>query len=240
MKQDQLYLDGTIAQDFTFNEKVADVFDDMVSRSVPFYQTVISSIAALLKDRLPPGTTVYDLGCSTGSTLLQLSRLLERKDITYVGIDNASPMIEKAQLKSEHFSKSNIITFDTNDITTCPLPNAGAVICNYTMQFLRPLNRQGFLQRIYDLLPDGGILTISEKIISTAPQLNRDFIAIYHQFKKEQGYSELEIAAKREALENILIPFSQQENIEMLKKAGFKEVDTFLKWFNFCSFTAIK
>ncbi len=240
MKQDNLYLQGTVAEDFTFNDRVADVFDDMVNRSVPFYETVIEAIAGLLASRLPTDSILYDLGCATGSTLLQLSRYLDRQDINYVGIDNAIPMLEKAQRKSELFSKDRIITFRNDDITTCDLPDAGAIICNYTLQFLRPMTRQSFIDRIYTALPEGGSLIISEKTISPNPQLNRDFIAIYHQFKKTQGYSELEIAAKREALENVLIPFSTQENIQILEKAGFKEVDVFFKWFNFCSFIAIK
>ncbi|WP_028583390.1 carboxy-S-adenosyl-L-methionine synthase CmoA [Desulfogranum mediterraneum] len=240
MEQDRLFSSGTIQEDFTFNERVADVFDDMVNRSIPYYQTVIQGLAALLRQRLEQGTTIYDLGCSTGSTLLELSRQLQDRELRYVGIDNAQPMIDKARRKSELFSKEELLTFYRDDITSCPLDHAGAVICNYTLQFLRPITRQPFLDRIYQALPPGGLLLISEKTLSHAQRLNRDFIALYHQFKKRQGYSELEIAAKREALENVLIPFSVEENLQLLRRAGFEEIEIFFKWFNFTSFIALK
>lgn len=240
MGQDNIFSSGTVKEDFTFNDKVADVFDDMIHRSVPFYDAVMEGTAELLALRLPKGSSIYDLGCSTGSTLLELSRRLIDDSIRYIGIDNAQAMIDKARRKSELYSKSHILTFKKDDITTCPLPDAGCIICNYTLQFLRPITREPFLRRIYNLLPAGGILILSEKTISHSARLNRDFITIHHQFKKQQGYSELEIAAKREALENVLIPFSLQENLQMLKESGFTEVEVFFKWFNFASFIAIK
>lgn len=240
MQQDKLFTNGKIEEDFTFNENVADVFDDMVNRSIPFYEAVIDAIADLLELRLTDGDTIVDLGCSTGSTLLELSRRLEDKAINYIGIDNADAMLDKARRKCELFSKGDIISFTTDDIASCDLSSAKVILCNYTLQFLRPMTRQAFLDRLYQSLPEGGILIISEKTISHAKQLNRDFISLYHHFKKTQGYSELEIANKREALENVLIPFSFQENLQLLERAGFTEIEIFFKWFNFSSFIAIK
>lgn len=240
MQQDKLFTNGKIAEDFTFNENVADVFDDMINRSIPFYEAVIDAIADLLELRLTDGDTIMDLGCSTGSTLLELSRRLKGKSINYIGIDNADAMLDKARRKCELFSKGDTISFTTDDITTCDLSKAKVILCNYTLQFLRPMTRQAFLDRLYQNLPRGGILIISEKTICHAKQLNRDFITLYHQFKKTQGYSELEIANKREALENVLIPFSFQENLQLLERAGFNEIEIFFKWFNFSSFIAIK
>lgn len=240
MTKDKLFSDGKVSEDFTFNDKVADVFDDMVNRSVPFYTAVIKAMGDLLNKHLQGGNTVVDLGCSTGSTLLELSRQLTAENIRYIGVDNAAPMIEKARRKSELFSKDHLIEFVEDDITQYDLRGANAVICNYTLQFLRPVARQAFLERIHLSLAPGGLLLLSEKTISHAGQLNRDFIDIYHQFKKHQGYSELEIATKREALENVLVPFSTQENMDMLSQAGFTATEIFFKWFNFCSFIAIK
>jgi tRNA (cmo5U34)-methyltransferase len=108
------------------------------------------------------------------------------------------------------------------------------------MQFLRPMTRRAFVRRIYEALPENGLFFLSEKTISHATKLNRDFIDIYHQFKRQQGYSELEIAAKREALENVLIPFSLEENKALLMDAGFREVEPYFTWFNFTSFVAVK
>lgn len=238
--EDTLYATGSVAEDFTFNDRVADVFDDMLNRSIPYYRTVVDGMAQLLASHLAPGSTVCDLGCSTGTTLLELARRLPELDLRYVGLDNAPPMLAKARRKSAMFTKSEMVHFIEADITSCPLPPASAIICNYTLQFLRPLTRQPFIRRIYEALPDGGLFFLGEKTISHASRLNRDFIDIYHAFKRQQGYSELEIAAKREALENVLIPFSLEENIALIRETGFAEIEPFFKWFNFTAIVALK
>ncbi len=240
MKKDKLFDSSAITEDFTFNEQVAEVFDDMLNRSVPFYSAVIDSVARLLRNQVPQGARVYDLGCSTGTTLLELSRRLVDMEFHYTGIDNAPAMIEKARRKAEMYSKSAVIEFIEDDITTFRPAGADVVICNYTMQFIRPLDRPRFVRRIYDNLPDRGLFCASEKIINHDKKLNRAFIDMYHQFKKRQGYSELEIAAKREALENVLVPFSIRENLDLIRQAGFPTVETFFQWFNFASFIAVK
>ena len=240
MTEDTLYSTGVIEEDFSFNDRVAEVFDDMLNRSIPYYRTVIDGMAQLLACRLPAGSTLYDLGCATGTTLLELARRLPAMNFRYIGIDNAPAMLDKARSKSAMYGKAAVLQFCQDDITSCALPAAAGIICNYTLQFLRPMTRQAFVRRLYEALPPGGILFLSEKTISHSSRLNRDFIDIYHTFKKQQGYSELEIAAKREALENILIPFSLQENITLLQDAGFEEIETFFKWFNFTALVALK
>ncbi len=240
MTKDTLYTSGEIHEDFTFNHRVAEVFDDMLSRSIPYYRTVIDGIVPLIKQRLRQGLTVYDLGCSTGTALLEISRQLNDDSIQFIGVDNAPAMIDKAKRKKEMFADTDRIEFRQGDIVHCDLANAGVIICNYTLQFLRPMARQSFVKQLFEALPNDGLLILSEKNISHSHRLNRDFINIYHGFKRKQGYSELEIAAKREALENILVPFSLDENTNMLHEAGFKEVETFFKWFNFTSLVALK
>ena len=237
---DTLYASGAVDEDFTFNDRVAEVFDDMLSRSIPSYRTVIEGTAQLLAARLPDGATICDLGCSTGTTLLELARLTPGRQFRFIGLDNAPAMLDKARRKTAMFGKTNQVSFRETDITTGPLPPASAFVCNYTLQFLRPMARQAFVERLLAALPAGGMLILSEKTISHAGRLNRDFIDIYHAFKRGQGYSELEIAAKREALENVLVPFSAQDNIAMLRQAGFTEVEIFFKWFNFLSLVALK
>jgi tRNA (cmo5U34)-methyltransferase len=157
-----------------------------------------------------------------------------------VGIDNAPAMLDKARRKAEQYRTTSHIQFLEEDITACALPQAGAIICNYTLQFIRPLSRPEVVRRLYQALPDQGLLILSEKVISHAGLLNRRYIDIYHRFKKHQGYSDLEIAAKREALENVLIPCSREENLALLRQAGFQEVESFFQWFNFTSYVAIK
>lgn len=238
--RDSLFDVEHINEDFIFNERVAQVFDDMLDRSVPFYHEVILSIAKILQSTLQNGEHIVDLGSATGSTLLQLSSLLEKKGFHFTGIDNSTAMLDKARLKTELFSKQESLQFILGDIMNMELPAASAFILNYTLQFIRPLNREKFLTRLFTNLRPGGICILSEKIISHHPGLNRKYIDIYHQFKKERGYSELEIAKKREALENILIPCSLEENRAMLQSAGFTEVEPFFQWFNFVSFLAVK
>mgnify|MGYP001546287634 CR=1 FL=1 len=242
MSNDRLYRNGTVTADFTFNEQVAEVFDDMLDRSVPFYRTVIQTIAAMIRQMAEPGGTIVDLGCATGSTLVELARLLPEMEFNFVGIDNAPAMLDKARRKAEMFSKD--IRFEQQDITSPALgqclDGANIILCNYTMQFIRPMLRQGFTRQLYQALPPGGLLFLSEKIISQHTILNRQFIDIYHGFKRDQGYSELEIAAKREALENVLIPFTVEENIELLRNAGFGAAEEFFRWVNFASFIALK
>ena len=240
MTSDHLYSNGRVTEDFSFNEQVAEVFDDMLDRSIPMYRTVIELTAAMIRRLAAPGSYIIDLGCSTGTTLLTLSRLLPDLDCNFVGIDNAPAMIDKARRKAEMYSKSAVIEFRSQDITQADLQGADIILCNYTLQFIRPMLRAEFVRRLYDNLAPGGMLIISEKVISTQSLLNRTCIDIYHDFKREQGYSELEIAGKREALENVLIPFSVQENIDLLRKSGFAEVEMFFKWINFASFIAVK
>lgn len=240
MAKDTLYQDIQSPSDFSFNSRVAEVFDDMLQRSVPCYSQVIDMVETLLIRFCRKEDRVYDLGCSTGTTLLELSRRLKDYHLQYRGIDSSEAMIEKATLKAEMFSQQDKVKFATGDITDIELKECGACILNYTLQFIRPMIRKAFLARVYQAIRPGGILIISEKIISHDAEINRAYIDFYHQFKRRQGYSETEIAKKREALENILIPFSTNENIKLLQSAGFSHVEPFFQWFNFTSFIAVK
>ncbi|PID44487.1 MAG: carboxy-S-adenosyl-L-methionine synthase CmoA [Proteobacteria bacterium] len=237
---DRLYQSDTVPRDFAFNEHVVEVFDDMLNRSIPCYHQVIKATADLLDRYLEPGDRVCDLGCSTGTPLLEISRLLAKKKLNLVGIDNSPAMLEKARLKAELYSKGTEISFEQQDITALNGPESGAFILNYTLQFIRPILRKALVKKLFDNLKPGGLLIMSEKTINHDQKLNRVFIDMYHRFKRERGYSELEIARKREALENILIPFSTEENSEMLIDAGFETVSPFFQWFNFTSVIAIK
>ncbi len=240
MARDTLFNTTTPAEKFTFNEGVAEVFDDMLERSVPFYKQIIAMTAEILERTLQTGDTVYDLGCSTGTTLLYLARSLTAKNLRFVGVDNSPAMLDKATRKARMFSMADRIVFSGQDITRTDMDGAGGVLLHYTLQFIQPAVRLEFLRRIHKGLRPGGGLIVSEKIVSRDQELNRGFLDSYNQYKKRQGYSELEIANKREALENILIPLSVKENMDMLHQAGFSRVATFFQWFNFVSFLACK
>jgi tRNA (cmo5U34)-methyltransferase len=240
MARDTLFNTKTPAEKFSFNEGVAEVFDDMLDRSVPFYQLVIEMTAEILGRSLQAGDSVYDLGCSTGTTLLYLARILHSKNLRFVGVDNSQAMLDKAARKARMFSMGDRIVFSDMDITRTVISGAGAVILNYTLQFIQPAVRLEFLKNIHNGLRPGGVLVLSEKVVSRDQAINGHFMDSYHQYKKRRGYSELEIANKREALENVLIPLSVRENLEMLSQAGFSRAETFFQWFNFVSFLACK
>lgn len=240
MARDRLFQQENGMRDFRFTSQVAEVFDDMLERSIPNYRQVIELGGQLLNRLLRPGDPVYDLGCSTGNTLLLLDRCLQVPDLSLIGLDNSPAMIDKARRKAENYHLQYPLEFITADITEHPCPRAGAIMLNYTLQFLRPPARPGFVARLHRALRPGGVLLLSEKIILADAELNRHYIELHHDFKRARGYSELEISQKREALENVLIPFSAAENHQLLQQAGFKRVEQFFQWFNFASWVAIK
>lgn len=240
MSRDEIFQEGEIRSDFQFNERVAEVFDDMLARSVPNYEQVIEMTALLLERFLKPGDRICDLGCSTGNTLLHLARRLSIPELRFTGVDNSPAMIGKARRKAEMYSRQGQIDFQEADITTFPGPESGAVLLNYTLQFIRPPLRPEMLTRLHAGLRPGGVLIMSEKTISHDPLLNRTFLELYFAFKRSKGYSEMEIAKKREALENVLVPFSIRENLDLLRQAGFTRAETFCQWFNFVSLVAVK
>lgn len=229
--------DKPISKQFEFDEEVASVFDDMLDRSVPFYKESLELSIDFALKYLENGDRVYDLGCSTASTLIALAKQTQ-KDLELIGVDNSQAMLQRAKRKTNAYALK--IDFVYDDITNTPLEDAKVIIANYTLQFIRPLQREKLIQKIYDSLEDGGVFIFSEKVISTDKTLNKHCIDKYYGFKKEQGYSEFEISQKREALENVLIPYSEVENKKMIKDAGFKHCETLFKWINFETFIAIK
>ena len=240
MARDTLFDINAPAGKFEFNEMVAEVFDDMLDRSVPFYKDVIAMSAEILGRSLQQGDVVYDLGCSTGTTLLHLARKLDTRNLKFIGVDNSKAMLDKARRKAEMFPMAETIVFSEQDIILSDFAGAGAVILNYTLQFIKPAARQDFLKNIQSGLRDGGVLILSEKVVCRDELFNEQFLDSYHHYKKRSGYSELEIANKREALEDVLIPLTIQENLDLLLEAGFKRAATFFQWFNFVSIMACK
>ncbi len=229
--------------DFQFDASVAAVFDDMLTRSVPFYleqQRLIQEIAAKFYQ---PGGITYDLGCSTATTLINISRLIPDEG-KLVGYDNSHPMIEKSQANVASVGLSDRIDIrfgDFNDaLEEIDLSDAGLVTLCWTLQFVRPLKRDRLIRRIYESLKPGGALIINEKVLTLDSNMNRFFIDFYYDFKRRNGYSEEEILQKREALENVLVPYRVDENMEMFKNAGFEIVETFFQWYNFVGFLCLK
>jgi tRNA (cmo5U34)-methyltransferase len=230
----------TKPSDFKFGETVANAFDDMVERSVPFYTEIQRMIIELAAEHAVPGTNVIDLGCSTGTTIIGLNPYVDLS-IRFIGVDDSEEMLKKcaAKLDEADFKRPyELVLSDIHD--NFHIENASVVILCLTMQFVRPIYRPKLLKKIYDGLVPGGVLILSEKILAEDSLFNRNFIKYYYDYKRRNNYSELEIAQKREALENILVPYKLSENLTMLKEAGFGHTETFFKWYNFSGFIAIK
>jgi tRNA (cmo5U34)-methyltransferase len=222
---------------FTFNEDVANVFDDMLNRSIPFYIDNLKLNAKILSKYIKDGDKIYDIGSSTLNFLLYFEQNFNIK-AKLIGIDSSKPMIIKAKSKIKAYNSNiNLIFGDIENIT---IEKSQAIISNYTLQFIAKDKRSKVIDKIFNSLNKNGIFLISEKVISNNQKLNTSLIEIYHNYKQENGYSTTQIEKKKEALENILVPLSLDENISMLKNAGFKEVEVLFKWANFSTFLAIK
>jgi len=241
--KDRVFRDEGRIRDFEFDERVARAFDDMVSRSVPYYDHVQRMQAELAVELLPEGESiVYDLGCSTGTTLdLILSHPRCPSGARMVGLDNAPAMLAQARAKlAPHLEAGRVELLEADlgagvDLRPCRL-----VFLNWTLQFVRPLYREALLRSIHDALEPGGALFLSEKVLVGDSLLNRLYIDLYLRFKRGQGYTDGEIQRKREALENVLVPYRLEENRLMLERCGFRTVDTYFRWLNFACLLALK
>ncbi|WP_291950520.1 carboxy-S-adenosyl-L-methionine synthase CmoA [Campylobacter sp.] len=225
-----------LEKQFEFDADVASVFDDMVSRSVPFYTQNLKLIVDIVAYFAQNSAKICDLGCSTSSLLLALFE--RRKDLILSGVDNAQAMLNIAKNKTNAFGAK--IDFYNKNLDEFIFFKNDIFIATYTMQFIRPQKRQEIINKIYENLNDNGIFIMSEKILYEDARISKKMIEIYENYKQEQGYTRLEIATKREALENILIPYTQNENITMLKNAGFAKIESIFKWVNFETFVAFK
>ncbi len=224
--------------DFAFNAEVANVFDDMLSRSVPFYHEIQRMIAEMAADFATPGSSVYDLGCSTGITLLNLDPVVD-PSVKFVGVDYSPEMLEKCRGNFAAMQRPfELVQQDLNQGVM--FQNPSVVIMCLTLQFVRPLYREQIVQTIFTQLNHSGCLILVEKVLGEDTLFNRLFIKYYYEMKKRNDYSITEITQKREALENVLIPYKLSENCELLTKCGFRYIDTFFKWNNFTGMVAVK
>jgi len=244
VKTDQVFLAETYGSgDFEFNQAVADVFDDMLTRSIPMYDEQQRMIHELAAKFWIPGTNIYDLGCSTATTLLNLAPVVGRSG-QLVGFDNSLPMLEQAQTKIRDQNLSEHIQLEYADLNA-PLEasrfrKASVIILCWTLQFIRPINRSELIRTIHRALINGGVLIVTEKILSQHGTTNALFRDLYYDLKKRNNYSAQEIQRKREALENVLIPYRTDENLELFRANGFELVETFFQWYNFAGYLCPK
>ena len=228
--------------DFTFGKDTAAVFDDMLDRSVPFYGEIQRMLGELAADFAVDGTAIYDLGCSTANTFLSVGAFLQPdSNVRFVGVDSSEDMLQKADQKlvATRFPWPYTLTHqDLND--GLHIDNASVALMVLTLQFIRPLNREAVISNVYRGLNHNGCFLLVEKVLGEHSTFNRLFVNHYYEMKRRKGYSDLEIAQKREALENVLIPYRLEENKRLLRQIGFQHVDVFFKWYNFCGIIGIK
>lgn len=237
-EKDELFEKGPWPKPFVFNEDVVNIFDNMVSRSIPLYREVLACAAHWAKAYYQAGTRIIDVGCSTGTFLELLGRFL-KQPAKLVGIDNSQPMLEKARQKLAEIQQHQVELICEN-AANCSFENSSVVAINYTLQFLPLQERQKLLQAIYNGLVPGGLLFLSEKIKSPYPQFQETITLHYEAFKAHNGYARTEIERKKEALENVLVPLSEAQQLQMLHESGFERVDSLIKLHNFISLVALK
>jgi tRNA (cmo5U34)-methyltransferase len=239
-EKDNLFTQANTPEKFEFNESVARVFDDMLERSVPMYRECLESAVGWCARFAKKETHIYDLGCSTGTLMQCLAeRLPADSGVRLAGLDNSGPMLVKAREKLAT-SPLPCKLMEADLQGDFPLTNASVVLMNYTLQFLPPERRLSLARKVYKGLNDGGLLILIEKVKSDNLKFDETFIEFHHAHKKAQGYSQLEISRKREALENVLTPWTVGENINLLMEAGFASTELFFKWNNFAGFVALK
>ena len=227
-------------KDFNFDEQVVEVFPDMISRSVPGYNTIIDTIGRLSQQYVQDNTYVYDLGCSLGAATLAMRKAITATGCQIIGMDTSTAMVERCQRHVAAFKGETPVEIIEQDILQAQLKPASMIVLNFTLQFVEKEQRQSLIDKISKALVPGGILVISEKI-NHQNEVCRDLlIDLHHDFKRANGYSELEIAQKRTALENVMKTDSLEVQLDRLKQAGFSHATQWFQCFNFTSLVAIK
>ena len=236
MSRDAIYTSEIHSNGFTFDDKVASVFADMIGRSVPGYGQTLQMVELLAHQYAQHGSNLYDLGCSLGAATMALSRGASGKSCSIIGVDNSPAMVERCQ----EMLKEEAVTICCQDILETDIKNGSVVVLNFVLQFVDKNERLNLLRRIYQGLNPGGVLILSEKIAFEDADENLRQIELHEAFKRAQGYSNMEISRKRTALEDVLIPETLQAHHARLKQAGFSSSHTWFQCFNFASMIAVK
>ncbi len=244
MSDDRIYTTDDGGEPFRFNENVARVFPDMLRRSIPGYAASIEAIGSLAARYVRAGTTCYDLGCSLGAATLAMRQGIREPACRIVAVDSSPAMIERCrEIVAEDGrlnSRETEVDVVKQDIRDINFANASMVVLNYTLQFIEPAHRRELLQAICAGLNDGGILVLSEKVVDENDGMEALLVDLHHEHKRRNHYSALEIARKRAALENVLIPETVATHRARLAKAGFSHSAVWLRYFNFVSIIAIR
>ncbi len=244
MSEDKIYVDDKGAEPFRFDARVAAVFPDMLRRSIPGYAASLEAIGALAARYVRAGTNCYDLGCSLGAATLAMRQGIREPCCRIVAVDAAPAMIARCReiiAEDDRLSAPETdVDIVESDIRDIEVVNASMVVLNYTLQFIGLDDRDELLQRIADGINRGGLLVLSEKVVDENPALEDLLVDLHHEHKRRNNYSALEIARKRAALENVLVPETVAAHRERLERAGFSQSAVWLRYFNFVSIIALR
>jgi tRNA (cmo5U34)-methyltransferase len=245
MSKDRIFAGRNLGDEpFRFDETVAEVFPDMLRRSIPGYAATLEATGSLASRFVQPGSRCYDLGCSLGAATLAMRQGITVPGCEIVAVDNAPAMISRCQeivtADTSRNAFETTVSVQLDDVLDTEIRNASMVVMNYTLQFLDPAERELLVQRIFDGLVAGGLFLLSEKVVDEDPQMEELLVELYHEHKRRNNYSALEIARKRAALENVLQPESVPAHRRRLAQAGFGNIAVWLRYFNFVSIIAIK
>lgn len=240
MSKDNIYASQQAVKDFTFDERVVEVFPDMIQRSVPGYATIVSTMGKLAGQYAQNNSNLYDLGSSLGAVTLSMRRNIDKQNCQIIAVDNSAAMVERCKLHLEGFRSDVPVTVELADINEIEINNASVVALNFTLQFIPQPQRFALLEKIYQGLKPGGVLLLSEKVKGENTLVDDLLIDLHHDFKRANGYSELEISQKRSAIENVMRPETLNAHFERLSDVGFQQTQVWYQCFNFCSMIAIK
>lgn len=239
--RDTLYADPLSEHGlFTFDDSVARVFPDMIKRSVPGYPTIISMTGLLAGKYASAGSTLYDLGCSLGASTLAMRQNIQQPDCRIISVDNSAAMLEHCKKIIDTDTHDTPVTLTCANLQDVVIENASVVVLNFTLQFIPRELRDTVISDIYRGLLPGGVMVLSEKVTFEDPHLDELNIELHHQFKLANGYSDLEVARKRSALETVLLPETLNQHKQRIANAGFNSCDVWFQCFNFASLVALK
>jgi tRNA (cmo5U34)-methyltransferase len=238
--KDAIYSQPQQVASFQFDQAVAEVFPDMIQRSVPGYSTIVDTIGQLCGRYAQDNSNIYDLGCSLGAVSLAASKYIDKKACEIIAVDNSAAMTKRCELHVKAYKSATPISVICDQLQDIEIEQASCVVMNFTLQFVEPQERDSIIQRIYAGLKPGGILILSEKLNHQSQQANELLVDLHHEFKRRNGYSELEISQKRTALEDIMRTDTLEQHKARIQQAGFDDLILWFSCFNFCSMVAIK
>jgi tRNA (cmo5U34)-methyltransferase len=222
---------------FRFDEAVAAVFPDMIQRSVPGYSNIIAMTGLIAARHAIDHSRCYDLGCSLGASTLAMWSQLKQRPLQFVAVDNSEAMLARCRTQLPENANIELVCAALQDVV---VEQASVVVLNFTLQFVPLAQRNAVIQTIYDGLLPGGVLVLSEKICFDNVAMQTLTTELHHDFKKANGYSEMEVSQKRAAIDNVLVPETLAAHEYRLQQAGFQNFGVWFQCFNFMSLVAIK